>query len=486
MTGIKGVLLYCALLGGSLVLFVAAPGLDLKTSGLFYDPSSGFFLAHSPPFLFLHRAIPWLTRGLIVFVVLSAAWLFLMERPLFGLDRKALLFVVFAFALGPGLLVNTVLKDHWGRARPFEIEAFGGARRFSPAAVPSRQCPSNCSFVSGDAALAFGFLSFAFLLPAPQKRRGKTAAVVFGGAVGLARIAEGAHFLSDVVDAGLLVYGTTAILYRSIIVADAFSAPPFLRLCRGLLRTSRGGIALLRRDERARILFFAAATAAFVGLSIDAFDRPLAVYFHGEGPGFKGLFAFFTFFGLGYPYLLVFGLLFAGLHWGGALPRLRHLARYLRASSALPAFLFAAVAVSGIIVDLMKVMIGRTRPTLLFSSHLYAFTGFALRADHWSFPSGHTVTIVALMAALYRLWPRHLLFYILLAAIVAASRLAVGAHYLSDVVAAAFVGILSARGLSLLFARGGVDLDAARRGVWQGAAPWPCRLPSRRGGRDTL
>ena len=40
------------------------------------------------------------------------------------------------------------------------------------------------------------------------------------------------------------------------------------------------------------------------------------------------------------------------------------------------------------------------------------------RPDHWSFPSGHSATIVALVAALWFLWLQRLLFYILVAAIV--------------------------------------------------------------------
>ncbi len=83
-----------------------------------------------------------------------------------------------------------------------------------------------------------------------------------------------------------------------------------------------------------------------------------------------------------------------------------------------------------------------------------ALPGSAWRPDHWSFPSGHTATIVALMSALWWLWPRHLLFYILVAAIVAGSRIVVGAHYPSDVMAGALVAVLSTRYVALMFARG--------------------------------
>ena len=136
-------------------------------------------------------------------------------------DRNALIFLVAALAIGPGILVNTVLKDHWGRARPFQIEAFGGTRQFTPAPVPADQCARNCSFVSGHAALGFSLVAFAFLLPAGRPRNIVMAgALAFGALIGLGRIAAGHHFLSDVVDAGLVVVATTWLLHRWLVVHD--------------------------------------------------------------------------------------------------------------------------------------------------------------------------------------------------------------------------------------------------------------------------
>src|SRR5205085_2369948 len=125
--------------------------------------------------------------------------------------------------------------------------------------------------------------------------------------------------------------------------------------------------------------------------------------------------------------------------------------------------------------DLIKISVGRTRPKLLFSTETYDFGGLAWRADHWSFPSGHTVTIVALMTALWCLWPRHLLFYILVAGIVAASRIGVGAHYLSDTLIAALIGLLVTRYVAIVFTRSGIDLAAAKRGLASPPSPlsWP-------------
>jgi lipid A 4'-phosphatase len=475
----KALALYAALFAAATALFLFAPGLDLWTSGLFYEPGRGFVLAHWPPALFVSGLIPWIAWGLAAFLALAALWLYLVGRPLWRFDRKALIFVFVAVTLGPGLLVNAVLKDHWGRARPAQIERFGGRHHFTPAPLPASQCPSNCSFASGHAALGFGLVAFAFLLPAGAARRRATiAALAFGALVGLDRIAEGRHFLSDVVFAGILVYGTTAALYWGIVERDALASPALLRCCR------RGGDRLLalalwsrRRLARPAAAFALAGlvTAIAVTVSAETIDRPVARYCHRFGPGIHALFDLITRLGLGYGYLTVFALAFAALHWGGALPRLRPLAAPMRALSAVPAFLFAAVAVSGLAVDLLKVAIGRTRPKLLFAAHLYGFDGFALRPDYWSFPSGHTATIVALAAALTILWPRHVLFYAFFAAIVALGRVVVGAHYPSDVMAGAFIAVVTTHYVAVLFARAGIDLAAARGGIAVGAPPWPCR-----------
>jgi len=135
---------------------------------------------------------------------------------------------------------------------------------------------------------------------------------------------------------------------------------------------------------------------------------------------------------------------------------------------------------------LLKLIFGRLRPKLLFNSGAYDFAWLGLRPDHWSFPSGHTATIVALITALWYLWPRHLLFYVLVASVVSLSRVAVGAHYLSDVFAGALIAILTTKGMVLAFAKSGIDLPTARRGQSssRGTPPWPCkRFVNALGGR---
>jgi lipid A 4'-phosphatase len=473
--------IYAGVAGLALALFFIAPELDLTVSRLFYDARSGFVLSDWPPVVMLYRAIPWITWCTLVLVVAGAAWLFLLGRPLWRFDRRTLVFLVAAITLAPGLLANSVLKDHWGRARPTQIEAFGGSHRFTPALLPAAECDRNCAFVSGHAALGFSLVAFAFLLPPGRtRRRGIAAAIGLGALVGLGRIAQGGHFLSDVVFAGLVVYGATALLYWWIIQCDGLAAPPIARFGRSIVRAERATWAAGRRvcaSPAIRLVLGTSAAAIAVAVSICFVDQPVARSLHARDSDLRSLFEVIGRLGLTYGYLTVLGLTFVALHWGGLLPRLQRFAQPMRALSAVPAFLFLSIATSGIIVDVLKVIFGRSRPKLLFQSDIYDFSWLSWRPDHWSFPSGHATTIVALMTALWYLWPRHILFYVLAATIVAASRVVVGAHYLSDVLAGGLIAVLTTRCAAQLLAKGGIDLSAARRGLAasEEGLPWPCR-----------
>jgi len=158
---------FCALVAA---LFLLVPELDIAASRLFYDGTQGFYLADWLPVRVIEAAVPWIVRAMVVLAVAAALWLAFARRPLWRVDRKALVFLVAATVLGPGLIANTVLKDNWGRARPYQVTEFVGARQFTPAPLPADQCERNCAFVSGHAALGFSLVSFALLLPMGWRR----------------------------------------------------------------------------------------------------------------------------------------------------------------------------------------------------------------------------------------------------------------------------------------------------------------------------
>ncbi|HUY67930.1 MAG TPA: phosphatase PAP2 family protein [Alphaproteobacteria bacterium] len=200
------------------VLAIAAfvPHLDVIVSGWFYKPGHGFALGHAWVFEAIHYAAFAGARVLgAAFVILFIAAA-VRRRPVLGLNAKACLFLFLALVIGPGLVANVALKDHWGRARPRDITAFAGDLQFTPALVPSDQCPRNCSFVCGDCAFGFFLTAFAYVAPEKKRRRFFWAGMAAGGGFALARLADGAHFLSDALYAAFFMLLTTALLHMAM------------------------------------------------------------------------------------------------------------------------------------------------------------------------------------------------------------------------------------------------------------------------------
>lgn len=188
-------------------LFTLWPELDLKTSAFFYRPESHDFVGKDNALaMAAYRFIPSLSKFLIASVALALVTSFILRHPRARAWRIRLGFLAAVLALGPGLIVDIVLKDGVGRARPVRIVEFGGNVRFTPAFVLSDQCEQNCSFVSGHASAGFFFASFGFLGGAAARRRWTMIGFALGGLAGLGRISEGGHFLSDVVFAFYFVW----------------------------------------------------------------------------------------------------------------------------------------------------------------------------------------------------------------------------------------------------------------------------------------
>ena len=100
-------------------------------------------------------------------------------------------------------------------------------------------------------------------------------------------------------------------------------------------------------------------------------------------------------------------------------------------------YLFLAIALPGLFVAIVKRLIGRVRPS---DSGPFAYVPWSWRHEYASLPSGHSTTAFAAAVAIAALWPRARIPMLIYAAIIAASRVIITAHFVSDVVAAAFVG----------------------------------------------
>jgi lipid A 4'-phosphatase len=210
--------LACSLALGLLaaLAFLAFPEIDLQVSGVFYDGHRRF----------AGQSLGWVQSSRAIFIVVfwlcvagSLTGLFMTRertRTWLRFTFAEWLFLAICIATGPGFVANLVFKDHWGRARPIQIVEFGGAKAFTPALLPADQCANHCSFVSGEAASIFVAFYAASLLVSRGAGLLLVAGTVLGFAAGLTRMAQGAHFLSDVVFAGVFMALTVVVVYRAM------------------------------------------------------------------------------------------------------------------------------------------------------------------------------------------------------------------------------------------------------------------------------
>lgn len=198
--------------GAAAVLFHLFPEVDIWTSMLFYSPETDFFLKENTFVLWVYGSVEFLALILVVSLPGVLLVLLIRKKPIFSITPKKIAYLICVLALGPGLMVNVVLKNHWGRARPDQIEVFGGHKQFTLPFVMSSECESNCAFVSGHASVGFYWVAAAFLL-GPYQIYGIAASIFYGMLIGIARIMQGGHFLSDVIFSFFLVYAIAKILY---------------------------------------------------------------------------------------------------------------------------------------------------------------------------------------------------------------------------------------------------------------------------------
>jgi lipid A 4'-phosphatase len=212
----------------SAVLFTLWPNLDIAASRPFFTPGAGF-PAVSDPLQVTARYTIWAASE-VVFVLSALAWLILALRGRANaVSARALAFVVLLYAAGPLLLVNGILKQFSGRARPADIAEFGGVHHFSPALSLSDQCQGNCSFVSGEAAAAVALsIAVVVLVETLAQGRARTrlrllsaASVLVAIAASAMRILAGRHFLSDTVFAAIFVCAIGLALHRWLLSGPA-------------------------------------------------------------------------------------------------------------------------------------------------------------------------------------------------------------------------------------------------------------------------
>jgi undecaprenyl-diphosphatase len=115
-------------------------------------------------------------------------------------------------------------------------------------------------------------------------------------------------------------------------------------------------------------------------------------------------------------------------------------------------FVFLSVALSVLVTEILKYLIGRGRPFVGGKANAFNFIPFEGSGAYASLPSSHAVTAFALAFAVSALWPRLRVFMFAYAIVILLTRLVLLAHHPSDVVAGALVGVIGAMAVRYWFA----------------------------------
>lgn len=213
----EGIALLLAALLGTLPFWLT--DLDLRVAALFHQPGAddAWSMAQSPIWSFLYVAAPMLTGLLVI-----GALLVLVAGQFWGHFRRRRCYAVLLIwitILGPGLLVNALLKEHWNRPRPHQIEQFGGTRHYVPPLAISTQGKGK-SFPSGHASVGYmlGVFFMIWMRRRPLLAWGALiGSLALGTLLGIGRMAAGDHFLSDVIWAAVIAYGIAWVLYYFVL-----------------------------------------------------------------------------------------------------------------------------------------------------------------------------------------------------------------------------------------------------------------------------
>jgi membrane-associated PAP2 superfamily phosphatase len=203
--------------------------LDLRTSIAFYDAGNSaevwpWNLNPVIQFLYVYGTIPAIGAASIAGII----WIASAFRPELVKHRGLAMFMALVMAVGPGLIINAVFKDHFGRPRPRDVEQLGGDKPFLPVLQPDFS-QNEKSFPSGHASMGFYWMCLGVFYWERNRRLGwgfLLFGVAYGGLMGFGRIVQGGHWLSDILWAGGFVYLTAWVLYRTLRLGPAYSSAP--------------------------------------------------------------------------------------------------------------------------------------------------------------------------------------------------------------------------------------------------------------------
>jgi membrane-associated phospholipid phosphatase len=149
----------------------------------------------------------------------------------------------------------------------------------------------------------------------------------------------------------------------------------------------------------------------------------------------------------GLPWIIAALLFYIGVQaimaWSAETEVLREISDYSLA-------LLVSFVVASVLLHSIKLVLGRRRPRDDFEHGLYGFRYFTWQLQYDSFPSGHSMTIFCVAVVLSAITPFLAPLWLALATGLALTRAMLTAHFFSDVLVGAGIGLLVARETFLL------------------------------------
>ena len=192
----------------ALAIFVYySPGIDQYLARQAYNVTTERFYGEVHLWCkIVYYSIPALTTLLIVIPLIQIFRSKHTSNP--KATRRAAVIVLLSMAIGPGLVVNKIFKENWGRPRPYQVLRDG--KTFSPVWHDKWGDSKSNSFPCGHASIGF-FLGVP-LLAYGRRKQGYLVGLTAGAFVGLVRMLQGGHYLSDVVFCGIFVWLSAEIV----------------------------------------------------------------------------------------------------------------------------------------------------------------------------------------------------------------------------------------------------------------------------------
>jgi membrane-associated PAP2 superfamily phosphatase len=193
--------------------------LDLRVAALFYHPGADdpWFESRAPLWLFFYQAAPLLVGlvmiGSLAVIAAGSLW------PRYQRLRLHAVFLLVTALIGPGLVVNAVLKDHWGRPRPHQTVELGGTQAYLPPLLMG-EAGKGKSFPCGHSSAGFMLGAFFMIWLRRRPRLAGLAllgSMALGTLLGIGRMTAGDHFLSDVIWSGVITNGLAFVLYYFVL-----------------------------------------------------------------------------------------------------------------------------------------------------------------------------------------------------------------------------------------------------------------------------